>query len=254
LYIGGAGVARGYWNRPELTEERFLPDPFSGAPGGRLYKSGDLARYRADGILEYLGRADNQVKVRGYRIELGEIEVALANHPGVQSCAVLAREDESGNRQLVGYVSPAKNQPLAQEELRSFLEQRLPVYMVPAHFVLLESLPLTPNGKVDRKGLPAPSISVATTATAVAPRTKTEKALAAIWTELLKVDNVGVNDSFFDLGGHSLMAFKAMSRIREALGIDLPVEALFVNPTIAALADNLTKADVSNGSSSVGFI
>jgi acyl carrier protein len=154
----------------------------------------------------------------------------------------------------VGYASPAKNHSLVPEELRGFLEQRLPVYMVPAHFVLLESLPLTPNGKVDRKGLPAPSISVATTATAVAPRTKTEKALAAIWTELLKVDNVGVNDSFFDLGGHSLMAFKAMSRIREALGIDLPVEALFVNPTIAALADNLTKADVSNGSSSVGFI
>jgi amino acid adenylation domain-containing protein len=245
LYIGGAGVARGYWNRPELTEERFLPDPFSGAPGGRLYKSGDLARYRADGILEYLGRADNQVKVRGYRIELGEIEVALANHPGVQSCAVLAREDESGNRQLVGYVSPAKNQPLAQEELRSFLEQRLPVYMVPAHFVLLESLPLTPNGKVDRKGLPAPSISVAATATAVAPRTKTEKALAAIWTELLKVDNIGVNDSFFDLGGHSLMAFKAMSRIRDEFDVDLPVQDLFENPTIAEIARLLTDSEDS---------
>ncbi len=246
LYIGGAGVARGYWNRPELTEERFLPDLFSGTPGARLYKSGDLARYRADGILEYLGRVDNQVKVRGYRIELGEIEAALASHPGVQSCAVLAREDEPGDRQLVGYVSPAKDQSPAPEELRSFLEQRLPVYMVPARIVLLESLPLTPNGKVDRKALPAPSDeTIASTTTAVAPRTGTEKALAAIWAELLKVDNVGVNDSFFDLGGHSLMAFKAMSRIRDVFDVDLPVQDLFENPTIAEIAKLLGSTEDS---------
>ena len=248
LYIGGAGVARGYWNRPELTEERFLPDPFSGQPGARLYKSGDLARYRADGILEYLGRADNQVKVRGYRIELGEIEAVLTSHPGVQSCAVLAREDEPGNQQLVGYVSPTKNQSLVPEELRSFLEQRLPAYMVPAHFVLLESLPLTPNGKVDRKALPAPSNeSIAVPRTSVAPRTGTEKALAAIWTELLKVDSVGVNDSFFDLGGHSLMAFKAVSRIRDVFAVDLPVQDLFENPTIAGIAELLTDTEDTTG-------
>ena len=237
LYIGGAGVARGYWNRPELTAERFLPDPFSGTAEARMYKSGDLARYRPDGILEYLGRADNQVKVRGYRIELGEIEAAVASHPGVQSCAVLAREDEPGDRQLVGYVSPAKNQSLAAEELRSFLEKRLPAYMVPAHFELLESLPLTHNGKIDRKALPAPSRkSVAAAASTDAPRTGTEKALAAIWTELLKVDAVSVNDNFFDLGGHSLMVFKALARIRDAFGVDFPVEDFFETPTIAGIA------------------
>jgi amino acid adenylation domain-containing protein len=246
LYIGGAGVARGYWNRPELTEERFLPDPFSGEPGARMYKSGDLARYRPDGILEYLGRADNQVKVRGYRIELGEIEATLASHPGVQSCAVLAREDEPGDRQLVGYVRPAKDQSLVPEELRTFLEQRLPAYMVPAHFVLLGSLPLTPNGKVDRKALPAPSNqSIAVTTTTVAPRTGTEKALAAIWAELLKVDAVGVDDNFFDLGGHSLMVFKALSRIRDVFAVDLPVQDFFENPTIAEIAKLLPDSEDS---------
>ena len=200
LYIGGAGVARGYWNRPELTAERFLPNPFSEIPGSRLYKSGDLARYRPDGVLEYLGRTDNQVKVRGYRIELGEIEAALASHPGVQSCAVLAREDEPGDRQLVGYVSAAKSNSLAPEELRSFLQQSLPSYMVPAHFVLLESLPLTPNGKVDRKSLPAPSKKTATApAATAATRTSVEDALAAILTELLNVKNIGINVSFLIL-------------------------------------------------------
>jgi amino acid adenylation domain-containing protein len=246
LYIGGAGVARGYWNRPELTEERFLPDPFSGAPGSRLYKSGDLARYRADGILEYLGRVDNQVKVRGYRIELGEIEAALASHPAVQSCAVLAREDEPGNRQLVGYVIPAKNLSLASGELRAFLERRLPTYMVPAHFVILGSLPLTPNGKVDRKALPAPSNqSVAFSASVVASHTRAEKALVAIWAELFKVDAVSVNDNFFDLGGHSLMVFKALSRIREVFEVDLPVQDFFENPTIAEIAKLLPNTEDS---------
>jgi amino acid adenylation domain-containing protein len=244
LYIGGAGVARGYWNRPELTEERFLPDPFSGEPGARMYKSGDLARYRPDRILEYLGRADNQVKVRGYRIELGEIEATLASHPRVQSCAVLAREDEPGDRQLVGYVSPAKNQSLVPEELRTFLEQRLPAYMVPAHFVLLGSIPLTPNGKVDRKVLPAPSHrSIPVTTTMDAPSTGAERALAAIWAELLKVDAVGVNDNFFDLGGHSLMVFKALSRIRDVFAVDLPVQDFFENPTIAEIAKLLPNTE-----------
>jgi amino acid adenylation domain-containing protein len=237
LYIGGAGVARGYWNRPELTEERFLADPFSLKAGARMYKSGDLARYRPDGILEYLGRADNQVKVRGYRIELGEIEASLASHSGVQSCAVLAREDEPGDRQLVAYVSPAKNHSLVPEELRSFLEQRLPGYMVPAHFVLLESLPLTHNGKVDRKALPAPSRKSIPAATATdATGTGTENKLAAIWVELLKVDGVGVNDNFFDLGGHSLMVFKALSRIRDVFDVDISVQDFFENPTIAEIS------------------
>ena len=246
LYIGGAGVARGYWNRPELTAERFLPDPFSGRPGARIYKSGDLARYRPDGILEYLGRADNQVKVRGYRIELGEIEAALATHPGVQSCAVLAREDEPGDRQLVGYVSPAKNHSPTPEELRSFLQQSLPSYMVPAHFVLLESLPLTPNGKVDRKGLPAPSNkSVAATPKADATQTRVEDALAAIWADLLNVESVGVNDSFFDLGGDYLIVYKAVSQIRDVFGVDLPAEDILENPTISGVAALLANSEIS---------
>lgn len=249
LYIGGAGVARGYWNRPELTEERFLLDPFSGQPGARMYKSGDLARYREDGILECLGRVDNQVKVRGYRIELGEIEATLASHPDVQSCAVLAREDEPGNRQLVAYVCPVNGVSPGQDELHGFLKQRMPEYMLPAHLVFLESLPLTPNGKVDRKALPAPSRqSIAATAPFVAPRTKTEKALAAVWTELLKVENVGVNDGFFDLGGHSLLAFKATSRIRDILEVELPAQALFEHSTIAELAKFLKGTEDSSTS------
>ncbi len=236
LYIGGAGVARGYWNRPELTAERFLPDPFSGRAGGRLYKSGDLARYREDGILECLGRADNQVKVRGYRIELGEIEAKLASHPKVQSCAVLAREDEPGNRHLAAYVSSAKNQSPAPEELQSFLKQALPEYMVPTHFVFLETLPLTPNGKVDRKALPVPSHASAASGESVAPRTETEQTLAAIWTRLLKIDHIGIHEDFFDLGAHSLMAVRAVGQIREAFGVELPLATLLEAPTIAALA------------------
>jgi amino acid adenylation domain-containing protein len=246
LYIGGAGVARGYWNRPELTAERFLPNPFSEIPGSRLYKSGDLARYRPDGVLEYLGRTDNQVKVRGYRIELGEIEAALASHPGVQSCAVLAREDEPGDRQLVGYVSAAKSNSLAPEELRSFLQQSLPSYMVPAHFVLLESLPLTPNGKVDRKSLPAPSKKTATApAATAATRTSVEDALAAILTELLNVKNIGINVSFFDLGGDYLMVYKVVSRISDVFKVDLSADEILETPTIAGIAELLSKSDIS---------
>ena len=156
MYIGGDGVARGYLNRPELTRERFIPDPFSSQKSARLYKSGDLARYRQDGRLEYLGRVDNQVKVRGYRIELGEIEATLADHPGVKSCAVLAREDKPGNKRLVGYVSSLKDESPTSEDLRNFLRGKLPEYMVPSQFVFLESIPLTSNGKIDRKALTAP--------------------------------------------------------------------------------------------------
>ena len=232
LFIGGAGVARGYINRPELTQARFIADPFSAQPGARLYETGDLARYRGDGTLEYLGRVDSQVKVRGYRIELGEIEATLADHPGVRACAVLAREDEPGNRQLVGYVVPREDEPPTAEDLRHSLREKLPEYMVPAQFVFLESMPLTPNGKIDRRGLPAPSSEgVSAARKVVAPRTETEKALAAIWTELLKLENVGVDDDFFDLGGHSLLAIKAVSRIRDVVrGGPRDCEALFAKP------------------------
>jgi amino acid adenylation domain-containing protein len=244
LYIGGAGVARGYWNRPELTQERFLPDLFCGEPDARMYKSGDLVRYREDGVLEYLGRVDDQVKLRGYRIELGEIEVTLSGHPEVQSCAVLVREDEPGDQRLVGYVVPAKNESLSTEELNRFLGERLPEYMIPTHFVFLGSLPLTPNGKIDRKVLPAPSnASIADNATFVAPRTETEKTLAAIWTNLMKVENIGVHDDFFELGMHSLTAVRAVTQIREAFGVEIPFVTLFESPTIASLAKILGDKD-----------
>ncbi len=244
LYIGGDGVARGYLNRPELTQKKFIADPFSGKSGARLYKSGDLARYRKDGTLEYLGRVDDQVKVRGYRIELGEIEAALAAHPGVQSCTVLAVEDTPGNKQLVAYAIPQGTGSLAAEELKEFLKQSLPDYMVPAQFVFLDSFPLTQNGKIDRKALPAPTHgNISAAHEFVAPGTETEKKVAAMWVELLKVERIGIHDDFFDLGGHSLMAIKALSRIREEFDVDLPLATLLQAPTVAQLAALLHKED-----------
>ncbi len=253
LYIGGAGVARGYWNRPELTKEKFLPDPFSKTGdcqgtdvprseetrdgGARLYKTGDIARYRPDGILEYLGRVDNQVKVRGYRIELGEIEAKLAEHPAVKASAVLAREDTPGNKQLVAYVVLHGHGDFTAGDLRSALRNELPEYMLPARFVFLEAMPLTSNGKVDRRALPAPSNERTTGADPHgAARTATEQSLVDIWRELLGVDQIGVDDNFFELGGHSLLAMKTVSRIREVFGVDLSPQAVIDDQTIAALA------------------
>ena len=199
--IGGDSVARGYLHRPELTAEKFIPDPFSTKPGARLYQTGDLARHRPDGNIEFLGRADDQVKLRGFRIELGEIESRLRQHPSVRDAVVLAREDTPGDLQLVAYVvAPAP----APEELRRFLLETLPDYMVPAIFMPLDSLPLTPNGKLDRRALPAPDRSLASAGkTFVAPESPQEIALAEIWSQVLKLDRVGVHDNFFALGGHS---------------------------------------------------
>ena len=240
LFIGGAGVGRGYLNKSGLTSERFLADPFSGRSGARLYKTGDLGRYRKDGTLEFLGRADDQVKVRGYRIELGEIETTLAGHPGVQSCTVLAREDPPGNKQLVAYLVARKNESVDAEKVRNFLKQRLPHYMVPAYFVFLDSFPLTQNGKIDRKALPAPSYKDTLAAQEfVAPRTETEKKLAAIWMELLKVERIGIHDDFFDLGGDSLLAIKVMLQIREVFGVVLSMHTFCPSATIAGLAKAL---------------
>ncbi len=237
LYIGGDGVARGYLNRPELTRQKFLPDPFSGRSGALLYKTGDLARYRKDGDLEFLGRVDSQVKVRGYRIELGEIEAALMEHPGVKMSAVLAREDEPGDKQLVGYAILQGDKLPVAEDLKDFLKQSLPEYMVPAHYVFLESFPLTHNGKIDRKSLPAPAHENVSAAQGfAAPGTETEKKLAAMWAELLKVEQVGIHDDFFDLGGHSLMAIKAVTRIREEFNVDVSLATLLQAPTVAQLA------------------
>ncbi len=237
IHVGGAGVARGYLARPALTAERFVPDPFAGAGGGglRLYRSGDLARWRADGDLEYLGRIDRQVKVRGYRIELGEIEAALAAHPAVRETAVSAREDRPGDVRLIGYVSSAATPAPSPQALAAFLAERLPGYMVPAAWVLLDRLPLTPNGKVDRAALPAPDEGGGAGAY-LAPRTPVEQVLAAIWEEVLERQRVGVEDDFFALGGHSLVAAQVISRVLKAFSVDLPLRVLFERPTVAALA------------------
>ncbi len=253
LFIGGAGVARGYLNRQELTQERFLRDPFSDESDARMYKTGDLARYREDGIIEYLGRVDNQVKVRGYRIELGEIEAALASHAAVQSCAVLAREDTPGDKQLVGYVVSRGSKPATVEELQGHLKDGLPEYMVPAKFVFLDAFPLTNNGKVDRKALPAPQWEEARPGQELdGPRNATEETLTNIWKEIFKVESVGIHEDFFDLGGHSLLAIKVMARIRDAFGLDLPVLILFESPTIAALAEYISKNSVQPAKDNAG--
>jgi amino acid adenylation domain-containing protein len=234
VHVGGAGVARGYLNRDQLTAERFLPDP-DGSTGGRLYRSGDLARRLENGELEYIGRIDNQVKLRGYRIELGEIEAALAGHPDVTECAVIAREDVPGDRRLVAYV--VTDQP-AGEQFRTHLKRRLPDYMVPAHFVVLPRLPLTANGKIDRSELPAPDVEAsAVRSEQVAPRTPTESRIAAIWGEALGIPSPGVYDNFFDVGGDSLKAAQIVTKLRSALEIDLGMRHLFEQPTIAGLAE-----------------
>src|SRR5208337_2668020 len=207
LYIGGAGLARGYVGRPDLTAEKFIPDPFTGEAGARLYKTGDLARYLPDGNIEYLGRSDHQVKIRGFRIELGEVEGALGQHPAVREAIVLAPEDGSGEKRLVAYVSAEGETRPSASELRGFLKDKLPEHMVPAVFVLLEAFPLTANGKVDRHALPTPDGQRPELDEAfVAGRTPTEELLAEIWAQVLGVERVGIYDDFFQLGGHSLLA------------------------------------------------
>jgi acyl carrier protein len=234
------GVARGYLNRPELTAEKFIPDPFSSDPTSRLYKTGDRARYLPDGNIEFLGRMDDQVKIRGYRIELGEIETVLGQHSSLREAVVLAREDSPGDRRLVAYVVTAGGSAPSANDLRSFLQQKLPEYMVPSVFVFLDSLPLTPNGKLDRKALPAPDQTrPELEETFVAPRTPVEETLASIWAAVLKVDKVGIHDNFFELGGHSLLATQLISRIRETFKIDLPLRSLFEAPTIYGLAQRM---------------
>jgi amino acid adenylation domain-containing protein len=240
LYIGGAGVAQGYLNRPELTAEKFVPDPFHSQPGARLYRTGDLCRYLPDGNLEFLGRIDHQVKIRGFRIELGEIETVLCQHPQVREAVVLAREDVPGDKQLAAYVA-ADKALVNGKMLREYLCGKLPDYMVPAAFVLLEALPLSTNGKIDRRALPAPDRSGRDVAgTLVAPRSPLEARLAEIWQEVLGISSVSVDADFFDLGGDSLLATRVISRIRSAFKIDLPLRALFESPTPAGIALALT--------------
>lgn len=245
LYIGGAGLARGYLNQPELTTEKFILSPFSNHLGERLYKTGDLARYLPDGRIEFLGRIDQQVKIRGFRIELGEIEAVLSQHPGVRDAVVIAREDQPSKKRLVAYVVPNENAP-SLSELRQFLKENLPDYMVPSAFVVLETLPLNPNGKVDRRALPAPDRSRPELETPfVAPRTSLEEELAEIWAWAMGVEQVGIYDNFFELGGDSLLAAQLIIRLQEAFEIELPARYLFESPTVAQLAQTLEKLQSS---------
>ena len=242
LYIGGMGLARGYLNSPELTADKFIDHPFSSEPKARLYKTGDLVRYRPDGTIEYLGRLDDQVKIRGFRIELGEIEAALLAHAAIEQAVVLAREDTPGDKRLVAYLVCAPGQTLQVESLRSQLQQQLPAYMVPSAFVLLNTLPLTSNGKVDRRALPDPDQSRPDLEKAfAAPSTRSEEVLAKIWANLLKLKRVGINDNFFDLGGHSLLAAKLMSQIEKAFGKRFSLSAIFHAPTIEQLAELISQ-------------
>ena len=236
LWIGGEGLARGYLNRPELTAEKFIPNPFSRSKGTRLYRTGDLARYLPNGSIEFLGRLDDQVKLRGFRIELSEIETALNTHPEVRESVAIVREDTPGEQRLVAYLVVGSTAP-SVTELRHYLKQILPEHMVPAAFVVLEKLPLSANGKIDRKALPVPDGARPELDKAfIAPATPLEQMIAAIWTEVLDVEEVGIHDNFFELGGHSLIAMMLVSRIREKLQIDLPLRTIFTLPTVADLA------------------
>lgn len=246
LYIGGAGVAYGYLNRPELTAERFISDPFSSDPQARLYRSGDIGRWRADGNIEFIGRKDYQVKIRGFRIELGEIEAQLARHPQVREVVVIARveaRDAQSNapmeKRLVAYIVPNSTDAPSIEALRAYMEEALPEYMIPSAFVVLATFPLTANGKIDRRALPAPDFDAYATREYEPPQGEIEELLAGIWQKLLKVERVGRHDNFFELGGHSLLATKVVVRIRASLSIEMPIRLLFEHPTIAQLAERV---------------
>jgi acyl carrier protein len=242
LCIGGAGLARGYHGQPGQTAERFTPNRYDAAGGERMYRTGDLARYLPDGNIEFLGRVDEQVKVRGFRIELGEIETALSQHEGVREAVVVARADERGGNRLVAYVVESAGRTATAGELRRYLKDTLPEYMIPSAFVTLDALPLTPNGKVDRKRLPEtdgarPELEEIY----VAPRSELERGITDVWQEALKVEKVGVHDNFFNLGGHSLLIVQVNSRLHEMLRVDVSLIDMFKYPTVSALAEYLSR-------------
>jgi hypothetical protein len=266
LYVGGAGVARGYLDRPALTAERFVPDRFGEEPGSRLYRTGDRVRWRASGEMEFLGRVDRQVKIRGFRVEPGEAEAALRAHSAVRAAAVVAREDAavgvSGEVRLVAYVVPdrevvravepdagTQDEPAEQGRLtallREHLRERLPEHLVPSRFVVLDALPVTPGGKLDERRLPAPD-GTADDARYVAPRSRLEELLAGVWTEVLGVERVGVRDNFFDLGGHSLLATQVVSRLK-AVKLEVPVRTIFQAPTVEGLAREMVAGEARPG-------
>jgi arthrofactin-type cyclic lipopeptide synthetase B len=240
LYIAGVGVTRGYIGRPDLTAERFIPNLFSREGGERLYRTGDVCRYLSDGKIEFIGRADNQVKVRGYRIELGEIETALDKHPSVKQSVVVVSQDERGNQRLVAYVVGEEATTL---ELQRYLKERLPEYMGPSAIVVLEKMPLTPNGKLDRRALPAPDRAAYNAREYEAPVGDTETLLARLWAELLNVERVGRHDHFFELGGHSLLAVSLIERMRRE-GLHSDVRALFAAPVLSEFAAETEDVEV----------
>ncbi len=252
IFIGGAGLARGYLKRAELTATRFIPHPFSTAAGARLYRTGDLGRYLPDGEIQFVGRVDHQVKLRGYRIELGEIEVALSAHPAVREIVAVIREDSAAEKRLVAYLVPVMPEwTPGVEELRGYAKERLPEYMIPAAFVWLEKLPLTAHGKVDREELPAPEQGKPElVATYVGPSSSTEEILVGMWAEVLGIERVGVNDNFFELGGHSLLATRIIAQVNQAFQVELPMHRLLEMPTVAGLAiaivDSLALSTVNN--------
>ena len=240
LYIGGIQVGRGYLNRPELTAEKFIPDPFSSSPGARLYRTGDLARFLPAGEIEYLGRLDHQVKIRGLRIELGEIETVLSEHKGVNQALIAIRENALNDKTLVAYLVPKTGCEVTAGELREHLRKRLPEYMIPQYFVILKEFPLLPNGKIDRRGLPTPHLGRQTDTGFTAPQSEVEKIIAYIWKDLLKIESVGIHDNFFELGGHSMLLVKMIAKLRDSFQKEIPIVELFRYPTISALARFIT--------------
>jgi amino acid adenylation domain-containing protein len=255
LYIGGVGVARGYLHRPELTQEKFIPNPIAPSLSKRLYQTGDLARYLSDGNIEYLGRIDHQVQIRGFRIELGEIEAVLSTYPQIQQAVVIAWEDIPGNQSLVAYIVTEKQQSVSTGELRHFLKQKLPEYMVPNIFVTLDALPLTPNGKVDKKSLPVPNNRAQLEEAYVMPKTEAERIIATVWQDLLQLEKVGIDDNFFTIGGNSLLSISVHGKLNKIFGQELSIIELFKYPTIKELAQYLThKTDVEKAeeNSSIG--
>ena len=246
LMIGGAGLARGYLNRPDLSADKFIPDPFGDAPGARLYKTGDLARWLPNGQIEFLGRMDFQVKIRGFRVELGEVEAVLGRHPTVLETIVMARDETSGSKRLVAYVVAKEDSQQNVSELRAFMQETLPEYMIPSVFIFLDKLPLTPNGKVNRRALPEPDQTRPELERAyVAPRTALEELVVSIWSKVLGIEQVGIHDNFFELGGHSLLAAQVTTRIREAFGVELPLRFLFEAPTVAGLTEKMIREQES---------
>jgi acyl-coenzyme A synthetase/AMP-(fatty) acid ligase/acyl carrier protein len=246
LHIGGAGLGRGYLNRPELSAEKFIPDPFAEEPGARLYNTGDLARYLPDGNIEFLGRVDHQVKLRGFRIELGEIEEAIRHNASVREVVVVDREDRPGDKRLVAYVVADPGETLFADQLRGFLKERLPDFMIPSAFVALEQMPLTPNGKLDRKALPVPDEAQLRSQTPFAsPRSPLEELLADVWAEVLGVERVGIHDDFFEMGGQSILATQLISKIQQILPVELPLRTIFEAPTVAELATAIEQSQQS---------